>query len=329
MTDINEILAKLNPKVAESFKLARDTRNDLQALPSINMTRTLGGGIGYGRQTLVWGNRSGGKTASLLQTVALAQKEGKGAAWIDAEKNFDKTWAARLGVDTDQLIVSRVASIADMTDAGVDLLRAGVDIMIVDSISALLPNSYLVEGEVKEFSGTGQIGTFSKNMGSACMMLNKVNDHTALVFVSQVRNEFGSMHASLKPMGGKGLDHMNSTSIKLWSSMAEAQQITGEVTDGDTLYTKPIGRQVTWTIDKNRGPGMGMSGTYDFYFDGPEIGIDRVGETFDLAVFLGKISKGGAWYTIYGERFQGRPKALAYVKENPEIFEKLEADVFE
>lgn len=315
--NIDEILARLNPKTAASFRKASEIKNELLPTPSLGLNRAIGG-VGYGRQTMLWGNRSGGKTAFCLQLAARAQADGKGVAWIDAEKNFDPAWASRMGVQED-MMVSKISSIADMADAGHDLIRAGIDLMIVDSISTLLPQSFFVEGEMKALADTGQIGTFSKNMGQAVNMLNNVNEHTALVLISQVRNQIGSYGASISPMGGKAVEHMNSTIIKLWSNPNEKEAIKGDTHEGDLIFQRPIGRPVTWTVEKNRGPGMNFSGSYDLYFAGDFVGVDRVGEVIDTSVEFGLIKKGGAWYTVGEERFQGRAKAVEYLRNNHDI----------
>jgi len=326
MTSTDEILSKLNKKTAEAVIRASQSHNDRLLTPSVGINKTTGG-IGRGRQTMIWGNRSAGKTLFMLQQVALAQASGLSVAWIDAERQYDKDWASRFGVDSDNLILSQVTSIAEFADQGVELVRAGVDLMVVDSVSSLLPQSYFDDGEMKDFAKTGQIGTYSKNLTSACNMLNSVNQNTALVLISQVRNEFGAMHASLKPMGGKGVDHLNSTSIKLWSSMAASEQIEGKVSEGDIILKKPVGRKVKWFIDKARGPGMGEEGEYVLYFKGDRVGIDRASEVLNLGVLYGVIKKGGAWYTMYGHQEQGGESAAKYLRENPEIMEKVVAEI--
>ena len=327
MTDINELLSRLNPKIAERFRIASEISPQFQRLPSLGLNRALQGGMRYGSTAVVWGNRSAGKTASLIQMIGNAQKDSRGVAWIDAEKQFDPAWARRLGADPDQILVSPINSVADMADAGVDMLRANVDILVIDSISSLLSNAYFDDGEIKDFAKTGQIGTLSKNLGSAATMLNAMNKDTLIIYISQVRNQFGSMHASLVPMGGKAMEHIPSTIIKLWSSFAQDDQIYGDISDGDLIFKEPIGRKVTWTIGKSRGKGEGMTGSYDFYFNGDHVGVDNVAETLDLAVMYGKVKKGGAWYTIYDERLQGGKKATAYLRSNPEILEKLEQEL--
>lgn len=327
MTDnIDELLAKLNPKTAAMFRRASEVKIETLATPSLGLNRAIGG-IGYGRQTMLWGNRSGGKTLMALGLAANAQRAGKSVAWIDAERNFDPDWARRHNVNPEQMLISPITSIADMADAGHDFIRAGIDVLVVDSISVLLPQSYFVDGEMKGLADTGQIGTFSKNMGTAVNMLNSINEHTALVFISQVRNQIGSYGASLTPMGGKAVEHMNSTTIKLWSNPSEKEAIKGKITEGDLIFEKPIGRPVVWTVEKNRGPGMNESNKYDMYFKGDFVGVDRVGEIIDFGVEMGVVKKGGAWYTIGDERFQGRIKAVEYLRSNPDIEDKIYGEI--
>lgn len=327
MTDnIDELLARLNPKTAAMFRRASEVENRVLETPSLGLNRAIGG-IGFGRQTMIWGNRSSGKSLFCLGLAANAQREGKTVAWIDAERNYDKDWAARHGVDSDKVLWSPVTSIADMADAGHDFIKAGVDLLVVDSISTLLPQSYFVDGEMKQLADTGQIGTFSKNMGQAVNMFNRVNENTALVLISQVRNQIGSYGASLTPMGGKAVEHMNSLMLKFWSNPSEKEAIKGKVSSGDLIVEKPIGRPVTWTVEKNRGPGMGESNKYDMYFKGDFVGVDRVGEVIDFGVETGVVKKGGAWYTIKDERFQGRSKAVDYLRDNPDIEEEIYGEI--
>lgn len=323
MTNIDEILAKLNPATAKAFVKASETSNDLLVTPSMGLTKAIGG-YGYGRQSMLWGNKAGGKTMHCLQLAAIAQAKGEGVGWIDAEKNFDQKWAKRLGVDPNQMVVSQITSIAEMADASYDLIKAGIDVLIVDSISALLPQSYFEDGEMKDLSKTGQIGTYSKNMGSACNMLNSANKHTALILISQVRNQIGSYGASKAPMGGHAVEHLNSTSIKLWSNTSEKEAIKGKVSDGNIIFERPIGRKVTWSVDKNRGPGMNMSDEYNIYFGGEFVGIDLTGEVIDAAVEYGLVKKGSSWYTLDDDnKFQGKQAFTNYLRENPTVQDRL------
>lgn len=326
MTKIDDILARLNPKTAASFRKASELETETLSTPSLGINMAIGG-LRYGAIHTIWGNRSAGKTLFCLGLAAQAQKDGKTVAWIDAEKNFDKKWALRHGVDPDDMIISQIASIADMADGVTDLISKGIDLVIVDSMSVLLPQSYFVDGEMKSLADTGQIGTFAKNYGQAVNMINNLNEHTCVVFISQVRNKISTYGASKTMMGGEAAEFINSTIIKLWSNPSEKEAINGTIKNGDLILQRPVGRPVTWTVSKARGPGMGHSNAYDLYFAGDSVGIDLTGEIIDYGVEFGVIKKGGAWYTVGEERFQGRPKAVAYLKDNPDIQEKLYLEI--
>lgn len=326
---IEDILAKLDKKTRERVISAQEVNMDRLPMASIGLTQALNGGVGYGRQTVIYGNKSAGKTSMLLQTVAQAQREGRTAAWIDAEQSFDPEWAKSLGVDTSQLIVSPVKTIPEFTAVGCDLMSAGIDVMVTDSISALLPSTYFEkEAELKEgLEGTKQIGTASKELGIAVNKFNYVNTKTANILVSQVRNQFNTYGASQKPMGGFAVMFFSSTVIKLWSSAAEREQIMGEVYYGEKLKQQALGRPVTWTIEYNKIGPPNIIGNYDFYYKGPFIGVDNIGEIADSAEQMGLVKKGGAWYSFNEEKFQGRAKFIAYLKDNQDIVESLKSQV--
>ena len=322
---LEDIMAKLDPKTRARVQSAQNVEVHKQLTPSIGLNVALKGGLGYGRQVLVWGNKSAGKSSFCLQMIALAQQEGKTCAWIDAEASYDQKWAEQLGVDSSSLIYSQAKTVNDMVDVGVKLMEAGVDVIVVDSISALLPGIYFEKdgNEMKDLQDTKQIGAEAKDMTHAVKMLNYANKNTLLVLISQQRNQFGSMHASHIPTGGMAVKFFSSTVIKLWSSEAEANAIKAGVAVGDKIIEQRVGRPVNWIIDYNKLGPPNLSGQYDFYYQGDSLGVDRIGETLDVAEMFGLIEKGGAWYTINGERFQGRAKAVAYLRENPEVSGKL------
>ena len=326
----DEILAKLDPKTRQRIQLATEVSAERQKTPSIGLNIALKGGLGYGRQILVWGNKSAGKSSFCLQMIGMAQKEGKTCAWIDAEASYDATWAASLGVDSSSLIYSSAKTINDMVDVATQLMEAGVDIIVVDSISALLPAIYFEKdsNDLKKLEDTKQIGAEAKDMTHAVKMLNYTNKNTLLVLISQQRNQFGSMHASHIPTGGMAVKFFSSTVIKLWSSEAEANAIKAGIKVGDKILEQKVGRPVNWIIDYNKLGPMGQSGQYDFYYQGEKLGIDEVGEILDAAEMMGVIQKGGAWYTINEERFQGRNKSLEYLKENPDVVKLLQEKIY-
>ena len=326
---VEDVLAKLDSKTRSRVKSAVDVQLERQETPSIGLNLALRGGLGYGRQVLVWGNKSAGKSSFCLQMIGLAQKQGKTCAWIDAEHSYSKDWAKELGVDSEKLIYSPAKTVNDMVDVAIKLMEADVDIIVVDSISALLPAIYFEKDgeELKSLQDTKQIGAEAKDMTHAVKMLNYANKNTLLILISQQRNQFGSMHASHIPTGGMAVKFFSSTVIKLWSSEAEANAIKAGVKVGDKIIEQRVGRPVNWIIDYNKIGPPNLNGQYDFYFQGEVIGVDRVGETLDVAEMCGIVEKGGAWYTVNGERFQGRAKAVEYLKENPKVVDKLIKDI--
>ena len=326
---LDDILSKLDPKTRNRVQSAVDVQVNKQATPSIGLNLALKGGLAYGRQILVWGNKSAGKSSFCLQMIALAQKEGKTCAWIDAEHSYDPAWAEQLGVDSEKLIYSPAKTVNDMVDVATKLMEADVDLIVVDSISALLPAIYFEKdgNELKDLQDTKQIGAEAKDMTHAVKMLNYANKNTLLVLISQQRNQFGSMHASHIPTGGMAVKFFSSTVIKLWSSEAEANAIKAGVKVGDKIIEQRVGRPVNWIIDYNKVGPPNLTGQYDFYYQGEVLGVDRVGETLDVAEMCGIVEKGGAWYTVDGDRFQGRAKAVQHLRDNPEIVQKLQEQI--
>jgi len=325
-----EILAKLDPKTRARVQLATTVDVEKQKTPSIGLNIALKGGFGYGRQILVWGNKSAGKSSFCLQMIADAQKNGKTCAWIDAEASYSADWASKLGVDSEKLIYSPAKTINDMVDVATQLMDAGVDLIVVDSISALLPAIYFEKdsSDLKKLEDTKQIGAEAKDMTHAVKMLNYANKNTLLVLISQQRNQFGSMHASHIPTGGMAVKFFSSTVIKLWSSEAEANAIKSGVQVGDKIIEQRVGRPVNWIIDYNKLGPPNLSGQYDFYYQGNSLGVDSIGEVLDAAEMMGIVQKGGAWYTIEGERFQGRAKAVEYLRINLDIVKELQDKIY-
>jgi recombination protein RecA len=210
-------------------------------------------------------------------------------------------------------------------------MKAGVDILIVDSISALLPAIYFEKDseELKQLENTKQIGAEARDMTNAVKMLNYANNNdkpTLLVLISQQRNNIGAMFASHQPTGGHAVKFFSSTIVKLWSSESDNQAIKGKIVSGDKIIESKIGRVVNWHVDFNKtGPAF-VTGSYDFYFDGEgSMGVDKIADLVDTAELVGAIQKGGAWYTVGEERLQGRAKVIDWLKEDPKRVADLEA----
>lgn len=326
-----EFLAKLDKKTRDRIIMANEVSNLKVPTASVGLTKALGGGFGAGRATMVYGNKSSGKSSSMLQMIAINQKQGKICAWVDAENSFDKEWAIRLGVDIDSLILSEAKSIHEMTAVVCGLLKAEIDICVVDSISALIPSTYFEDKKDEMAEGldkTKQIGSFSKEMAIFYNKANYLNKRTSLVMISQVRNKFNQYGASLKPMGGEAAMFFSSTVIKLWSSASEKEQKTREVMIGDKLVAIPVGRKVTYTVEFNKIGPPNQIGEYDFYYDGSEVGIDQIGELVDQCEKYGYITRGSTgWYTLEVEeeivKLQGRDKVVALVKKNGNLKDSL------
>jgi recombination protein RecA len=303
MTTTEEVLARLDKKTRERLLAASEVEVEFLRTPSIGLNIAMGGGFGYGRQSLIWGNKSAGKTSMCLQIVGLAQKEGKSCAWIDSEKSFDPDWATRLGVDTKDLIIEQSPSIAKVADDGVKLIGAGIDVLVVDSITTMLSSSYFNEGEMKDFDKTGQIGQESKDLGKMQKMWMAENDNTAIILISQQRNKISPTYTQLKPTGGEATIFNSSTVVKLFSTESDAKAIMDDVSVGDKIYREKVGRPVNWEVEFNKLAPMGLTGKYDFYFRGDNVGVDFVGETVELAERYGIIKKSGGWYAYEGKSY--------------------------
>jgi len=326
--NVEDVLANLNPKLRQSISTGEGIVIERQATPSYGLNRALGGGLPYGRQVLIWGSKSSAKSSLCLQIIGMAQKEGKVCAWIDAEMSYSEDWAQTLGVDTQKLIYSTARTINDMVDVGTDLMQAGADIIVVDSISALLPAIYFEKdgSELKQLENTKQIGAEAKDMTGAVKMLNYANNRTKpalLILISQARNNITAMYTSQQPTGGMATKFYSSVIVKLFSSESDNQAIKGKIHVGDKIIEEKIGRKVRWDLQFSKTSPAFQNGEYDFYFRGSDIGIDSVADLVDTAEMLGFIERAGAWYTLEGERFQGREKLVLGVKENLDLQDML------
>lgn len=328
MTD--DILAGLNKKTRDLFKKAVEINDEKIVTASFGLNQVLDGGVDKGHQTTFWGNESAGKSALWLQTIGLNQKLGMKCAYIDAERTFKWKWAERLGVDVKALEVARVNSIADFADAGVDLIKSGFDLIVVDSTSALMPDMFFDEhGDIKNFDDAKQLGRFAAEMGRAAKMHLSQNWGTAIIHISQLRKEVGGPGKGTPdiPTGGKELRHLDSLRIKLTSSASDSYAIKQDIAYGDNLVEEAVGRTVTWVINKNKMNGKYGSGDYDLYFRGDNVGIDRPSELFEYGKRYG-IIEGSKWYYLYGEKAQGKPNMIKYIKANPNVADKLENEIY-
>jgi recombination protein RecA len=333
MTDdvtIEDILATLDKETLSMVHKGRDISVERLPTASFGLNHLLDGGLKIGAQHTFWGNEQSGKSAVMMQTVALNQRLGVPCAWIDAEHSFDPVWAEKLGVDVDRLVVSQSASIADTANLQIKLIASGIRFLVIDSTSALKPASFFTDGELKDFDKTRQVAQFAKDYGNMCSYVQARNWTCVVVHISQVRVDLGnSFMPGMKPAGGNESGHTDQLRVRLFSSKSEKQAIMGQVQRGGILMEERVGRTVTWSIDKNKLNGRYGTGTYALYTMGDFVGIDRASELLAYGIKYGIVSKGGAWYTVEGERLQGDSKATGFIRENPEVAAKLEEQICE
>ena len=331
--NIQDVLSQLDPRIRKRLGTGEGITFEYQPTPSFGLNRALGGGLPYGRQVLIWGSKSSAKSSMCLQMIALAQKEGKVCAWIDSEMSYSEDWAKQLGVDPTKLIYSQARTFSDMVDVGVGLMNAGVDLIVVDSITSMLPAIYFEKDsdEMKALENTKQIGAESRDFSNAWKMLNYANNKvkpTLLVLISQSRNNINAMYTSQQPSGGQATKFYSSCVIKLFSSESENQAIKGKIKIGDKLIEEKIGRKIRWELQFSKtSPGF-QSGEYDFYFRGNNFGIDAIGDLVDTAESMGLVNRTGAWYQLDdGTKVQGRDGFIDRVKEDLDLQEQLKAKI--
>ena len=328
---LEEALAQLDPKLRKRLGSGVGINFEYQPTPSFGLNRALGGGLPYGRQVLVWGSKSSAKSSMCLQMIALAQAEGKLCAWIDSEMSYSEDWAKQMGVDPSKLIYSQARTISDMVEVGVGLMNAGVDLIVVDSITSMLPSIYFEKDtdEMKPLENTKQIGAESRDFSNAWKMLNYANNKikpTLLVLISQSRNNINAMYTSQQPSGGQATKFYSSCVIKLFSSESDNQAIKGKIKVGDKLIEEKIGRTIKWELQFSKtSPGF-QSGEYDFYFRGDDIGLDSIGDLVTTAELNGIVERTGAWYILPdGSKVQGKEAFVNRVREDLDLQESIKA----
>lgn len=329
MANIEEVLARLDKDTLKQFRMANEIERKFVETPSTGLNMLLGGGFSRGHQTTIWGNESGGKSTFLQEMIGLNQKKGLSAAYMDTEKTLDPVWSERLGVDVDSLIVGHKSNISECTDLVLKWINAGIDIVVIDSMSNLMPKSFFEkDGTMKDFEKTGQIGQQARELGQMCRMIQGANFETCVIFISQVRMDLSGFIPGQKPSGGMEVGHLDSLRVKLTSSKSESKAIKGTVQRGDMLIEESIGRVVNWQINKNKINGRYGVGNYDLITQGERVGLDDGAELRDYGVLYGIIEKvGNSRYVINGETIHGKDKAAAYIANSPELKEFLTSEI--
>ncbi len=280
---------------------------------SISFDAALGvGGVPRGRVIEIFGPESSGKTTITLQVIAEAQKNGGLAAFVDAEHALDPGYAKKLGVDTDNLLVSQPDYGEQALEIVEALVRSGaVDVLVVDSVAALVPKAEL-DGEM----GDSHMGLQARLMSQALRKLTGTvaKSRTSLIFINQVREKIGVMFGNPETTtGGRAL--------KFYSSVRIDIRRIGAVKEGEVV----VGSRTKVKIVKNKVAAPFRDAEFDILYGE---GISREGDVLDLAVLHNIVEKSGAWYSYSGERIgQGRENVRNFLKENKEIFGRMDSEL--
>ncbi|MBZ5527797.1 MAG: recombinase RecA [Acidobacteriia bacterium] len=292
---------------------SRDVLVPVSVIPTgcLSLDAALGvGGFPRGRVIEVYGPESGGKTTMTLHVIAEAQRLGGQAAFIDAEHALDPVYARKLGVDVDNLLVSQPDNGEQALEIAETLIRSGgVDVVVVDSVAALVPKAEL-EGEM----GDPQMGLQARLMSQALRKLTAIvsKSKTCLIFINQIREKIGVMFGNPETTtGGRAL--------KFYASIRLDIRRVQAIKEGD----KVVGSRTRGKVVKNKVAAPFREAEFDILYGE---GISREGDLIDLGVDKGLIEKSGTWFSFNGERMgQGRENARVFLKENTDIRQKLEA----
>jgi recombination protein RecA len=291
---------------------SKDVLVPVNVIPSgcLSIDAALGvGGFPRGRVIEIYGPESGGKTTLTLQIIAEAQKLGGQAAFIDAEHALDPSYARRLGVDVDNLLVSQPDHGEQALEIAQELIRSNaVDIIVIDSVAALVPKAEL-EGDM----GDPSMGLQARLMSQALRKLTAIvsKSKTCLIFINQIREKIGVMFGNPETTtGGRAL--------KFYASMRVDIRRIQAIKDGDRV----VGSRTRAKIVKNKVAAPFREAEFDILYGE---GISREGDLIDLGVDKGVLEKSGTWISYAGERMgQGRENARVFLKEHKDVCAKLE-----
>jgi recombination protein RecA len=324
-----DFLTRLNPKVASALKTAESNEIVKLETASYGVNRELGGGIAKGRVNLTFGPASSGKSLLWQQSIGLWQKQGLVCAWVDVEDAYDKEWAAKLGVNNEELIMINAKSSGRIEDEIRPLLEAKVDVLVIDSISDILPEVFLDEkGQMNKQDDRKQMASTAKAVTALINGIHYLNQGTAVCLISQTYNNIGKTYNELIPHGGNKVQFGSSQIISLYSSASPNAQIKGEVEVDGHYFIKPIGREVDVLIKKNKlGAPFGTC-TYNMYYAGDYVGIDVAGEIVEEALAFGVIDQSGAWFKYTNERqWQGKKSLQKAARTDPALLEEIKGDI--
>ena len=294
------------------MRLGQDTKIDIEAIStgSLGIDIALGiGGLPKGRIIEIYGPESSGKTTLALSVIAQAQKKGGTCAFVDAEHALDPSYAKKIGVDVENLLVSQPDSGEQALEIADTLVRSGaIDVMVVDSVAALVPKAEL-EGEM----GDSHMGLQARLMSQALRKLTATvaRSNTLIIFINQIRMKIGVMFGNPETTTG-------GNALKFYASVRIDIRRIGAIKDKEDV----IGSQTRVKIVKNKVAPPFKTVDFDIMYGE---GISKTGELVDLGVKSGIIEKAGAWFSYNGEKIgQGRENAKKFLKDNPTVADEIE-----
>lgn len=299
------------------MKLGDESVQEVEVIPtgSIALNVALGvGGYPKGRIIEIYGPESSGKTTLAIHAIAQAQKAGGIAAFIDAEHAFDRFYAAKLGVDIDNLWISQPDNGEQALEIAEQLIRSSaVDIVVIDSVAALTPKAE-IEGDM----GDNKVGLQARLMSQALRKLTGAvsKTNTTCIFINQLREKIGVMFGNPETTTG-------GNALKFYASVRLDIRRAAQLKDGDEV----IGNQTRVKVVKNKVAPPFRKAEFDIMFGE---GISRSGEIVDLGADMGIIKKSGSWYSYNETKLgQGRDAAKQCINDNPELAEELEGLIFD
>lgn len=296
------------------MKLGERTDSQVETTPtgSISLDLALGGGIPRGRIIEIYGPESSGKTTLTLHAIAQVQKRGGTAAFIDAEHALDPSYAKRIGVDIDNLLLSQPDNGEQALEIAETLVRSNaVDLVVVDSVAALTPRAE-IEGDM----GDSHMGLQARLMSQALRKLTGVisRSKTTVIFINQIRMKIGVMFGNPETTTG-------GNALKFYASVRMDIRRVSQIKQGEEI----VGNRTRVKVVKNKVAPPFRQAEFDIMYNK---GISRSGDVLDLAVEHGIVEKSGAWFA-YGEGKigQGREATKTYLEENPKILEEIASKV--
>lgn len=299
------------------MKMGDDHVQEIEVIPtgSIALNAALGvGGYPKGRIIEIYGPESSGKTTLAIHAIAEAQKAGGIAAFIDAEHAFDRFYAAKLGVDIDNLWISQPDNGEQALEIAEQLIRSSaIDIIVIDSVAALTPKAE-IEGDM----GDNKVGLQARLMSQALRKMTSAisKTNTTCIFINQLREKIGVMFGNPETTTG-------GNALKFYSSVRIDIRRVTSLKDGDNVY----GNHVRVKVVKNKVAPPFRKAEFDILFGQ---GINKAGEILDLGVENDIVGKSGSWFSYNGSKLgQGRDAAVQLLKDNPELCEEIEKQIVE